>query len=187
MSEHDESFAYRNFDTILRQVMAELNVTRMVTDYRIKADPDAPYFLISLRLGRARSSIKVSDMAIVEPAQDGGKITITDENWAPALLTRLWQEYGRDAVEQLTRFELIVHGANADVLEDMELDPGEELRSKVLDAVWRIFPEGFKVRHNLVDDQVMTILGTEHDMEDEWVRIAEELHEEMHHERKEDD
>ena len=71
MSEHDESFAYRNFDTILRQVMAELNVTRMVTDYRIKADPDAPYFLISLRLGRARSSIKVSDMAIVEPAQDG--------------------------------------------------------------------------------------------------------------------
>ncbi len=187
MSEHDESFAYQNFDTILRQMMQELGVTRMVTDYRIKADPDAPYFLISLRLGRARSSVKVSDMAIVDPSPEGGKITITDENWAPALLTRLWQEYGRDAVEQLTRYELIVHGVPAEDLENMELDPGEELRSKVLDAVWRIFPEGFKVRHNLVDDKVMTILGTEHDLDEEWVRIAEELHEEMHHDREEGD
>lgn len=185
MSEHDESFAFQNFDTILKQMMQELGVSRMVLDYRIKADIDAPYFLISLRLGKARSAVKVSDMALVEADRNGGKITITDENWAPALLTRLWQQYGRDAVEQLTRYEIIVHGAKPDDLSEMELDPGEELRSKVLDAVWRIFPEGFKVRHNLVDDKVMTILGTEHDLKDEWIEIAEKLHEEMHHETEE--
>ncbi len=186
MSEHDESFAYQNFDTILRQMMQELGVSRMVTNYRIKAEPDAPYFLISLRLGKARASIKVSDMALVDASPDGGKITITDENWAPALLTRLWQQYGRDAVEQLTRYEIIVHGATPEALSSMELDPGEELRNHVLDAVWRIFPEGFKVRHNLVDDQVMTILGTEHDLKEEWIKIAEDLHEEMHHVKEED-
>ncbi|HOL07519.1 MAG: methanogenesis marker 17 protein [Methanomassiliicoccaceae archaeon] len=186
MSEHDESFAFQNFDTILRQVMAELGVSRMVTDYRIMADPDAPYFLISLRLGKARSSVKISNMAMVDPSPAGAKITITDEMWAPALLALLWQEYGRDAVEQLTRFEIIVHGASAEDLESMELDPGEELKSKVLDAVWRIFPEGFKVRHNLVDDKVMTIIGTEHDLRDEWIKIAEDLHERMHHDEEGD-
>jgi len=179
MSEHDESFAYQNFDTIFKQVMQELGVSRMVEDYRIKADPDAPYFIISLRMGRARSAIKVSDMALVDPAPGGGKITITDENWAPALLTKLWQLYGRDAVEQLTRFELVVHGADPEALAGLELDPGEELRSKLLDAVWRIFPEGFKVRYNLVDEKVMTIIGTEHDMQEEWMEVARQLHREM--------
>jgi len=180
MSEHDESFAMENFDTILRQVMSELGVSRMVDDYRIKADPDAPYFIISLRLGNGPvSAIKVSDMALVDDSSGGGKITITDEAWAPALLTKLWQIYGRDGVEQLTRFELVVRGTKAEDLSDLELDPGEEIRSKVLDAVWRIFPEGFKVRHNIVDDKVMTIIGTEHDMEDEWIKVADDLHKKM--------
>ncbi|NLI73878.1 MAG: methanogenesis marker 17 protein [Euryarchaeota archaeon] len=185
MSKYDESFAYQNFDTILRQIMVELGVSRMVTDFRIVAEPDAPYFLISLRLGKARTSVKVSDMGIVDSSPRGAKITITDENWAPALLTRLWQKYGRDSIEQLTRYELIVIGASDEELMDMELDPGEELRSKVLDAVWRIFPEGFKVRHNLMNDDVMTLIGTEHDMEEEWIRTAEKIHEEMHHSKKE--
>ncbi|NLK25850.1 MAG: methanogenesis marker 17 protein [Euryarchaeota archaeon] len=179
MSEHDESFADQNFDTIFRQVMQELGVSRMVEDYRIKADPDAPYFIISLRLGKARSSVKVSDMALIDQASGGSKITIIDENWAPALLTKLWQLYGRDAVEQLTRFELIVTGPGPEIISNLELDPGEELRTKVLDAVWRVFPEGFKVRYNLANDKAMTIIGTEHDMQEEWMKLAEELHKEM--------
>jgi putative methanogenesis marker protein 17 len=181
MSEEDESFAFQNFDTIFRQIMQDLGVTRMVEAFKIMADPDEPYFLISMKLGRARSAIKVPDMSQLNEHTGGTAITITDENWAPALLSKLWQRYGRDRVEQLTRFELLVKGATIDELSALELDPGEELRNKILDAVWRLFPEGFKVRYNLVDDKVMTILGTEHDMKEKWMDIAKKVHEEMHH------
>jgi putative methanogenesis marker protein 17 len=179
MSEEDESFAYQNFDTIFRQILQELGVTRSVEAFKIMADPDEPYFLISIKMGRARSAIKVSDMAQLNEHTGGTAITITDEGWAPALLTKLWQQYGRDRVEQLTRFELLVRGATIDELLTLELDPGEELKSKLLDAVWRLFPEGFKVRYELVDDQVMTIIGTEHDMKEKWMDVAKKVHQEM--------
>jgi len=179
MTQSDESFAYENFESIFRQILQDLGITRSVLAFRIVADPAAPYFLISMRLGRARSAIKVSDMAQLNPHTGGTGITITDENWAPALLNKLWQKYGRDRVEQLTRFELLVRGAEVDELSELELDPGEELKSKILDAVWRVFPEGFTVRYDIVDDKALTIIGTEHDMKPQWVEIAKTVHSEM--------
>ena len=53
----DESFAYQNFETIFKQILQDLGVTRSVERYRIIADPGAPYFLISLKFGRARSAV----------------------------------------------------------------------------------------------------------------------------------
>ncbi|MBI0584181.1 MAG: methanogenesis marker 17 protein [Methanomassiliicoccus sp.] len=182
MNRTDESFAYENFDSIFRQVLQDLGITRSVDGFRIIADPAAPYFLISIRLGRARSAVKVSDMAQLNSHSRGTALTITDEGWAPALLTKLWQIYGRDRVEQLTRFEMVVRNAPVEELQSLELDPGEELKSKILDAVWRVFPEGFTVRYNLTDDKVMTIIGTEHDMKEEWIKVARIIHEDMHKE-----
>ena len=42
-----------------------------------------------------------------------------------------------------------------------------------------MFPEGFKVRYELVDDQAMTIIGTEHDMKEKWIDLAKKVHQEM--------
>ncbi len=179
MTQTDERFAYENFEWIFRQILQDLGITRSVLAFRIMADPAAPYFLISIRLGRARSAVKVSDMAQLNPHTGGTAITITDEGWAPALLNKLWQRYGRDRVEQLTRFEMLVRGVGMDELSSLELDPGEELKSKILDAVWRVFPEGFTVRYNIVDDRAMTIIGTEHDMDPRWIEIAKAVHKEM--------
>ncbi len=49
----------------------------------------------------------------------------------------------------------------------------------MLDAVWRMFPEGFKVRYEIADDRVMTIIGTEHDMKEKWMDLAKKVHHEM--------
>lgn len=175
----DESFAYQNFDAIFKQTLQDLGVNRSVEHYRIIANAGAPFFIISIKFGRARSAIKVPDMAQLNDHTGGTAITIIDENWAPALLTKLWQNYGRDRVEQLTRHEILVHGATMEEVERMELDPGEELRVKLLDAVWRVFPEGFTVRYDIVDDKAMTIIGTEHDMKEEWIDIARTVHGEV--------
>lgn len=175
----DESFAYENFETIFRQTLQDLGISRSVEEFRIVANIGAPFFLISIRMGRARSAVKVQDMAQLDGHTGGTALTITDESWAPALLTKLWQRYGRDRVEQLTRFEMLVRGVTVEELQTLELDPGEELKSKILDAVWRVFPEGFTVRYQLTDDRVMTVIGTEHDMKEAWIDIARKVHQDM--------
>ena len=172
-----EDFAFSNFDTIFRQTLKDLGISRAVKSFNIISKIDEPYFIISLRMGRARSAIHVSDMAQVDNSPQGVQITITDEEWAPALLTRLWQLYSKERVKQLTRFEISINDVKAEDIVDLQLDPGEELRTLLLDAIWRVFPEGFKVRYNFVDDEVMTVMGTEHDMDDAWLATARKVHE----------
>jgi len=185
MERRDETFAYANFNDIMRRTLADLGASRMVKAFQVLADPAAPWFLISMKMGRARDSIKVPDMATVDGGERGASITIINEEWAPALLTKLWQRYGRDNVEQLTRFDILVRGADADEISALELDPGEELRTRLLDALWRVFPEGFTVRYDIVDDEVLTGIGTEHDMDPAWIEKAHLAHK-MMREREED-
>ena len=172
-----EDFAFKNFDTIFRQTLKDLGISRAVKSFNIISKIDEPYFIISLKMGKARSAIHISDMAQVDDSPQGVQITITDEEWAPALLTKLWQVYSKERVKQLTRCEITIHDAKASDVAPMQLDPGEELKTLLLDAIWRVFPEGFKVRYNIVDDEVMTIVGTEHDMEDAWLETARKVHE----------
>lgn len=172
-----ENFAFANFDTIFRQVLKDLGLSRTVKAFNIVSKIDEPYFIISVKMGKARSAVQVKDMAQLTDSPQGVQITISDEEWAPALLTRLWQAYSKDRVKQLTRFEISIHDAKASDIENMELDPGEELKTVLLDAIWRVFPEGFKVRYDFVDNEVMTVVGTEHDMDDSWLEAARKVHE----------
>jgi hypothetical protein len=106
-------------------------------------------------------------------------LVINNESYAPPLLALLWKQFGRDRIEQLSRLEVLTHGVPPEKVEDLTLDPGEELKKEVLDAIWRLLPEGFKTRHNLYSENVMTITSTEHEMKPEFIKLAESVHQEM--------
>ena len=141
--------------------------------------PEVPLFLVSIRTRRARTAVKISDISTVEQRQRDTYMMIGDESYAPALLALLWKRFGRERIEQITRLEVLVHGIRQEELEDLELDPGQELKKEVLDAVWRLLPEGFKVRHNILSESVMTVAATEHVMQPEYITLAEKVHREM--------
>jgi putative methanogenesis marker protein 17 len=115
----------------------------------------------------------------VSGTEGGTMVTIRDETYAPTLISLLWRKYGRERIDQLTRLELFCRRTREEEISDLDLDPGEELKSKVLDAVWRLLPEGFKIRHNISSENVMTVAATEHDMKKEWIELAEKVHAEM--------
>jgi len=94
-------------------------------------------------------------------------------------LANLWKRFGRERIEQLSRLEILCHGIGSDHLKSIELDPGQELKKELLDALWRLMPEGFKVHHTLASDTVMTIAATEHIMTDELISSAKQLQGEM--------
>jgi putative methanogenesis marker protein 17 len=115
----------------------------------------------------------------IEEKGNNTYLNITNESYAPVLLANLWKRFGRERIEQLSRLEILCHGIKSDQLSSIELDPGQELKKELLDALWRLMPEGFKVHHTLASDTVMTIAATEHVMTDELISLAKKLQEEM--------
>jgi putative methanogenesis marker protein 17 len=177
--EGTEKYGTDNYVELFNGILLDVGLTRMVEAVRFVIRPSDPLFLISIRTRKAAGLVKVSDIADVSGTEGGTMVTIRDETYAPTLISLLWRKYGRERIDQLTRLELFCRGVSEKELSGLGLDPGEELKSKVLDAVWRLLPEGFKIRHNISSENVMTVAATEHEMRKEWLDLAEKVHAEM--------
>jgi putative methanogenesis marker protein 17 len=177
--EGTEEFGNEVYAELFERILVDLGLTNRVEVARLVVKPEVPLFLVSIRTRRARTAVKISDISTVEQRQRDTYMMIGDESYAPALLALLWKRFGRERIEQITRLEVLVRGIKQEELEDLELDPGQELKKEVLDAVWRLLPEGFKVRHNILSESVMTVAATEHVMQPEYISLAEKVHREM--------
>jgi putative methanogenesis marker protein 17 len=177
--EGSEQYGNQSYGELFERILLELGLTNRVVGARIIVDMEKPIFVVSVKMRRARRSVKVADICEIEARSNGSFLTIREESYAPPLLALLWKKYGRERIEQLTRLEILAHGVKPEEVASLELDPGEELKKEVLDAVWRLMPEGFKVRHNLFTDTVVTILATEHVMQPEWIELAQKVHRQM--------
>ncbi|HVO78053.1 MAG TPA: methanogenesis marker 17 protein [Methanomassiliicoccales archaeon] len=173
------------YGVLFERILISLGLTNRIEGARIIIKPEAPLFVISIRLRQARMAVKVSDIANLEQKGVDTYAVITDESYAPALLAMLWKKFGRDRIEQITRLELLVHHSQKEEVGSLELNPGHELKKDVLDAVWRLMPEGFKVRHNILSENVLTVVATEHNMLPEYVEMGEKLHKSMETEQVE--
>lgn len=174
-----EEWGDASYEELFRRILLDLGITRSIEKVKMLIRIDWPLFLISLGMRKTSGQRQITEIAELEEKPRGTKITITDEFYAPRLLALLWRRYGRDRIEQLSRLEIMALGTKEEELAEIVLDPEEELKTRVLDAVWRLLPEGMKVRHNITSRGVVTIAATEHEMKDEWKDLAQRVHEEM--------
>jgi putative methanogenesis marker protein 17 len=177
--EGSEEYGNDAYVELFERVLIDLGLTNRVEGAKMLVYPEKHLFIVSVRMRQARTSVKVNEVADVSDRDGNAYLVIRNESYAPALLALLWKQFGRERIEQLSRLEILAHGIRTDRIEGLQISPGEELRKEVLDAIWRLLPEGFKVRHNLFDDDVMTIISTEHTMEDEFLQMGRMAHEQM--------
>ncbi len=174
-----EEYGNQSYADLFRRILVDLGLANRVEEARIVILPEKPLFLISVRTRKARTTVKLDDIASVEEKGDNTYLNITNESYAPVLLANLWKRFGRERIEQLSRLEVLCHGIKPDLLKAIELDPGQELKKELLDALWRLMPEGFKVHHTLSSETVMTIAATEHVMTDEMILMAKQMQGDM--------
>ncbi len=174
-----EDYGNQLYADLFKRILVDLGLANRIEEARIVILPEKPLFLIGVRTRKARTTVRLEDIASVEAKGDHTYLNITNESYAPVLLANLWKRFGRERIEQLSRLEILCHGIKPDQLKNMELDPGQELKKELLDALWRLMPEGFKVHHTLASDTVMTIAATEHVMVEEMISMAKQLQEEM--------
>jgi putative methanogenesis marker protein 17 len=176
--EGPEEYANQSYSTLFERILVDVGLTTSIEGVHMVIRPQDPVFIISIRARRTSSLTPIKEIAVVEAKEGNAILGITDEHFAPRLLALLWRTYGRDRVMQLNRSEIIVTGVGEEVGE-LTLDPEEELRKRLLDIIWRLLPEGLKIRHEMVTGDILTVAATEHGMKKDFVAMAEDIHRKM--------
>lgn len=168
--------AYKTlFDTVMNDVGKAILIERA----KLVLRPDVPMFIFSIKLVVEPKNKTIVDAASLRVEGSDVHMSISDEKYAPAILSQLWKKYGRDNVDQQTRFDLVVHGGDEKTISDMTIASGEESKKDIIGALWRSMPEGIKVRHNITEGNIITIMATEERIVPEMIDEAVKVHNQM--------
>jgi putative methanogenesis marker protein 17 len=171
--EGGDEFANESYALICQNTFRDLGVRPSIEEVYLRIEPREHVFILSVRIGRVASPVKVGEIMQLEPE----KLKITDERYAPNLLALLWERYG-DRVQQIGRLEIGLQLTEKELAELKELvvyDPREDLVTRILDGMDRILPEGARVRYPLAAPNRLTLIASENPISDAWKMRAEEL------------
>lgn len=171
--EGGDDFANASFEKICQDIFRDLGVRTNIDQTNMYLDPVAHVFIISVKIGRVTSPVKVGDVT----HRDRDKLRITDERYAPKMLAMLWNKYG-ERVQQLSRLDIGLKLEEKEIEEAKKLviyDPREDLVTRILDGVDRILPEGARVRYPIPSHKRVTIIASEDAISDDWKKKAEKI------------
>jgi putative methanogenesis marker protein 17 len=164
------------YETLFGDIMADIGKLAQIEKAVLFMKPEVPLFIFSVRLRAEPSSKTIGDVANVRTEGNTVHLTITDEKYAPNLLEQLWRRYGRNAVDQQTRFDMDVDNADEQEVKGLQVASGEESISETVGAIWRTMPEGIKNRHTYIDGTTITVVATEEILQPFMLEEGEKIH-----------
>jgi putative methanogenesis marker protein 17 len=172
--------AYGNtaYKKLFEEIMSESGKAISLEKARIYLDPQTPLFIFSVLMRNNPESKKIADAVSIRTEGDEVHISISDENFAPHILSALWKMYGRDRVDQQTRFDIKIDKGDEDAIANVQIATSEDAKQEIIGALWRTLPEGIKARHNISEGRLITIAATEEIMTEELKQKALQFHKE---------
>ncbi|MDR2866174.1 MAG: methanogenesis marker 17 protein [Methanomassiliicoccaceae archaeon] len=173
--------AYGNeaYKKLFEALMGEMGKALSLDRAKIFLDPARPLFIFTIVMRTEPESKTIADAASIRTEGSDVHITISDENYAPEILSALWRIYGRDSVDQQTRFDIKIGNGDDERIAGTEITSGEDAKQEIIGAMWRILPEGIKARHNISEGRIITIAATEEIFTQELKDIALRMHSEV--------
>ncbi|MEA1894468.1 MAG: methanogenesis marker 17 protein [Euryarchaeota archaeon] len=171
------------YESVIRDVLADLELTTVLGRLWVYIDPTEPFFIFCTLIRTGLPSICVKDMADISTGTPSAKqveLKLTNEEHVSTLLSILWIEYGRENVSQPERLVITIDTDNKDeVAENLAdvviADPRREIETRLADALLRITPEGFRVRHHVSTGSEMLFVASEDSIKPEWIKKAEDI------------
>lgn len=145
-------------------VLLDHNLIRVVKKLHIFIDPRIPLFIGVGITKRLPGVIRLMDFADVLVKEQKVTISIGDEAYLAPLLKILWEQYGKENVEQPDRFTIIlqIEGADMKSIEEIPVyDPRESIYKDLIYALQVIQPEGFKVRRQYYGGEKFYLVASE--------------------------
>ena len=186
MTEHNttvvgtDEFGNEQYRALYEEIMGDVGKLAAVEKSYLVLKPTVPLFIISLKMKARPAARTIGTVASTRTEQDTVYVSITDELYAPGILTALWNRYGRDDVQQLDRLDISVTGAESSFeVDEIVVESDEQPIQEILGALFRVLPEGIRVRRTFFDGDVVTIVATEERMLPEYLDEGMKIHEEM--------
>ena len=175
----DDEYGGEAYRKLFNDIIGDIGKSSMFVQAKLVLKPDVPLFIFSVIL-KNKPGVKImADAATFREEGDDLHLSIFNEKYAPEILSILWKKYGRQNIEQQTRFDLVAHGCKEADIRDLVISTGEESIKEVMGAFWRSLPEGIRVRKSLVDGKVISIVATEEIMKPELLNEGIKIHSEM--------
>jgi putative methanogenesis marker protein 17 len=171
------------YESVIRDVLADLELTIVLGRLRIWIDPVEPVFIFCALIRTGIPPVCVKDMAKIStgaPSTKQVELNLTNEEHVATLLNILWTKYGRENVSQPEKKVITIDTEDKDeVAENLAgvviADPRREIETGLADALLRITPEGFRVRHHVSTGSEMLFVASEDPIKPEWVKKAEDM------------
>ncbi|PXF61691.1 MAG: methanogenesis marker 17 protein [Candidatus Methanogaster sp.] len=171
------------YESVIRDVLADLELTTVLGRLWVHIDPAEPVFLFCTLIRTGLPPICVKDMADIStgtPSTKQVELKLTNEEHVSTLLSILWIEYGRENVSQPERLVITIDTEEKDrvakeLVDVVIADPRREIETRLADALLRITPEGFRVRHHVSTGSEMLFVASEDSIKPEWVMKAENM------------
>ncbi len=159
------------YEMIIKQIFQDLQLSPSVKDMRVFVDPKEVVFILAIKMDKTSNFTTLGDVTNIEYDKEIDKtiIRVSDENYLPNILKKLWLEKGRENVHQPDRFSFILEGKKDNLNNLVIDDPYENLKKRIYDAAFRIIPEGFRIIRDISKDDVIAIVCTDELIKDEWL------------------
>ena len=185
--ESPEEIGAEVYKRVVVDVLSDLSLGRVVEKVRVYIDVTQPVFIFVGLRRMGLPSVHLKDFADVEIGEYGKQeviINLNKETYIPQLLNKLWERYGKGNINQKERTKIIVETANymteVDLLKDMVIDEKvQEINNRIVDAMLRIIPEGFRVRYHQLTDEYILFVASEDPIKQDWKDRAEAMRDKL--------
>ncbi len=174
--ESDEETGADVYNRVIIDVLSDLALGRVLEKVRAYIDVKEPVFIFVALRRFGLPSIRLSDFAEVDMGDYGKNevtINLLKESYIPQLLNKLWERYGKGNIEHSERSMIIVHTPDyfteVDFLREMVIDEKiAQINDRIMDAMLRIIPEGFRVRYHQLTEEYILFVASEDPIRQEW-------------------
>jgi len=178
--ESDEETGADVYNRVIIDVLSDLALGRVLEKIRVYIDVKEPVFIFVALRRFGLPSIRLSDFAEVDMGDYGKNevtINLLKESYIPQLLNKLWERYGKGNIDHEERNMIIVHTPDyfteVDFLREMIIDEKiAQINDRIMDAMLRIIPEGFRVRYHQLTKEYILFVASEDPIKQEWKNKA---------------
>ena len=174
-----DEYGNQAYAKLFDDIVGDIGKSFMIKKAKLTLKPELPLFIFSVVMRNEPGNKVIFDVASFRQEGNELHMSISNERYAPEILSQLWKLYGRGKVDQQTRFDLVVHDAKQEDVENIVVASGEESVKEILGAFWRALPEGIRVRKSFTTGKVITVVATEEIMRPEYLEEAKAQHEAM--------
>ncbi len=168
---------------LIQDVLADLSLNRVIGRLKVYVDPVQPVFIFVALLRLTTPAIRLKDFAKVDMGalgKDEIKIELQREAFTIKLLSKLWEKYGKEKIEQPDKKIIIIKVdplLELDGMKELVIEePRQEVLDRLIDAIaLRIIPEGFRVRKHVLTPSYVSFVASEDTLKPEWIQRGKEM------------